>query len=462
MGTTTIRISEGIAHRRGHVAPSSARIYVISLILLSLLAPPIVLSPTLPLVKAEQLLLLVILVVYGWFLLAGFARPIRLNGMFLIGALYSVCILLSTAYGSVVLNQPVILRDLYELPKVWLPVFFFTVAYEADLSEYSLRRLLNFFAIAVLPVCFYAWGQWAGFAAANRLGAYYSAGEHVESALRYGRRVYSTMGNPNVLGQLMTWSIAAFTIAAVFRVGSKARNVFISLACLVTLGMTGSRYALILASIVGALIVAITLRAARHRRAGQLVFAISLLIVFGWTIGAVATSNRVTFDRLLSLKNPLQTDSLRERLDIVWRDAGDDFSRSPFLGRGPAKTVFSSVVTDSEYLDVVKQFGMIGFLPYIAYYIFPLYLIWGGLRTAKYLNPEMEEKLRATFLILRLSFVMAVTALIMNIGMSTFYNLILQGFLWIWLGLGARAAKSLAVSAEAAFYPSHNHSFIAH
>ena len=435
--------SYAFPHTRWDIAQSSARIYVIALVCLSVLAPPILISPALPWVRAEQLLLLVIFAIYGWFLLAGFARPIRPNGMFLVGALYTICVIFSAGYGYVVLQQRVILSDLYEIPKLWLPVFFFTVAYEAELSEASLRRLLNFFALALLFVCFYAWAQWVGSGASDRLNVHYSAGFHVESTLQYARRVYSTMGNPNVLGQLMTWSIAAFTIATVFRVGSTARNVIVSFACLVTLGMTGSRYALITTALASVLILAMLLASASPRRKGRLVLAIGLLLAFGCTIAAVATSNRLTLDRLQSLRNPLQTDSLHERLDSLWRDAGDFFVRSPFLGRGPAKTIFSGVVTDSEYLEVLKEFGVIGFLPYLAYFLFPLYLLWTGLRAGKRCGVELEERLPATFLALRLGFVMAVTALVMNIGMSTFYNLVLQSFLWIWLGLAARAAQSI-------------------
>jgi hypothetical protein len=463
MGISTIRFGEHtFPHSRWDLAQTSARIYIIALLCLSLLAPSIRISPDLPLAKAEQLLLLVIFAIYGWFLMAGLARPFRPNGMFLVGALYCMCVIFSTAYGSVVLHQHVILRDLYEIPKLWLPVFFFTVAYEAQLTESSLRRLLNFFALALLFVCLYAWGQWVGFGAADRLNAYYSAGQHVESTLQYGRRVYSTMGNPNVLGQLMTWSVAVFTIAAVFRVGSTAKNIFVSLACLVTLGMTGSRYALITASLCALLILAMPLPRTSRRRTGQLVFTLSLLLVFGWTIAAVATSNRITLDRLESLRNPLQTDSLRQRVDSAWRDAGDDFMRSPFLGRGPAKTIFTEIVTDSEYLDVLKEFGTIGFLPYIAYYLFPLYLVWQGLRVGKRSPIDLEERISATFLVLRLSFVMAVTALVMNIGMSTFYNQLLQGFLWTWLGLGAHAAKSIADAAVGKLPENNNPEFAAY
>jgi hypothetical protein len=37
----------------------------------------------------------------------------------------------------------------------------------------------------------------------------------------------------------------------------------------------------------------------------------------------------------------------------------------------------------------------------------------------------------------------------MNIGMSSFYNPALQAFLWIWLGIGAAAARSLQESNHA-------------
>jgi len=39
---------------------------------------------------------------------------------------------------------------------------------------------------------------------------------------------------------------------------------------------------------------------------------------------------------------------------------------------------------------------------------------------------------------------MTVTALSMNIGMSTFYNPSLQAFLWIWIGIGTGAARTVA------------------
>ena len=60
----------------------------------------------------------------------------------------------------------------------------------------------------------------------------------------------------------------------------------------------------------------------------------------------------------------------------------------------------------------------------------------------------LEERIPVTFTVLRLSFVMTVMAIIMNIGMSTFYNAPLQGFLWLWMGVGASAARTIREAAR--------------
>jgi len=58
----------------------------------------------------------------------------------------------------------------------------------------------------------------------------------------------------------------------------------------------------------------------------------------------------------------------------------DGFLKSPFLGHGPAKSIFSEVITDSEYLDVLKEFGSVGFFAYLGYYLYPIFVIWAYLR----------------------------------------------------------------------------------
>ena len=107
-------------------------------------------------------------------------------------------------------------------------------------------------------------------------------------------------------------------------------------------------------------------------------------------------------------------------------------------------------MTDSEYLDVLKEFGIVGFLAYMPFYLLPLFLMWRGLRSGQLASPLLEAHIPATFLILRVGIVMIVTALLMNVALTTFYNQLLQAFLWIWMGLGVRSAKMISDSGTVA------------
>lgn len=436
-------LSSSLPDARPRFVSRLAQSSLIAMVCLSVTAPVITVSSALPWFRIEQLALPAIVLSYLWLLLVGEARPVRPNWMFLIGVVYAICVSVSLLYGWVFLGHTVIVRDLYEIPKVFFPVVFFMLGLETDLTESSLRKLLGYFSLAMILVCLYAWAQWMDIGVSHTLANFYSGGAHDEGSLSHYRRVYSTMGNPNVLGQLMTWAIAGFTLAALLGVGNRLLNLVMTLACLVTLAMTGSRYGLLdTGAALGLLILLPSIF--RGRRRASLALLLVLLPLFAGVVLFVAKSNRATGDRLQTLRNPLTTDSLSDRVNDLWRDAGEEFIESPFLGHGPAKTIFSGIFTDSEYLDVLKEFGGIGFLVYLAYYVYPARVLWKGLRRTAKSEPELESRIPATFWALHLSFIMTITALIMNIGMSSFYNLPLQGFLWMWMGIGAAAARSLA------------------
>jgi O-antigen ligase len=208
--------------------------------------------------------------------------------------------------------------------------------------------------------------------------------------------------------------------------------------------MTGSRYGLVSTGL--GLAMSVFLAVYFRRRISFLVFTIMLFSILGIAAYNVAGRNQATSDRFQTLRNPLTTDSLRTRLDVLWRDAEREFFQSPFFGHGPAKTIFSDIVTDSEYLDVLKEFGIVGFFGYLAYYLFPLKIIWKGIKRARKINPGVENRLPATFLAMCFAFLLILMALVMNIGMSTFYNPALQGFLWFWMGIGVSAVRTTFLS----------------
>jgi hypothetical protein len=417
------------------------------MICLSFTVQPITTASSPLWVKIEQVLLPISILVYMWLLLVGLARMIRFNSMFLIGAIYFVSTLVSIWYGADLLRVPVIPRDFYELPKLIMPVGFFTFAFEAELSEASLKRLLKFFGFSICLVCLYAWAQWWGLGISYTLNQYYSAGVH-DDALFSARRVYSTMGNPNLLGQLVTWAMAAFLLAAIYKVGNRAWNLALALACLVVLAMTGSRYGLLDGCMVFVLIYVLPSYSTRRLHKGW--FFLALISVFVLAFGIVALSNPATLARVQTLRNPLEVDSLQGRVLGSWRNAGDDIWQSPFFGRGPSKMFYTGVMTDSEYLDVLKRFGIVGFVCYLPYFLYPLVLMVRGLRAAPRAGPFLEERMPATLLTLRFATIITITSLVMNIGMSTMYSALIQGFLWLWMGLGARCAKTIVDASKAA------------
>jgi O-antigen ligase len=261
-------------------------------------------------------------------------------------------------------------------------------------------------------------------------------------------RVYSTMSNPNVLGQLMTWCLVVFTLAALYRVGNRAVNVGMVCACTITLVLTGSRFGLLTAGL--GLVMIVVLPSTLRRRSTQFLPLLLFLPIFAVTVQLVSKINGPTLERFQSLWHPLEVDSLRSRTDDQWRDAANDFFQSPVVGHGPLKTAFTGVVTDSEYLDVLKEFGIVGFLAYMPFYLLPLFLMWRGLRSGRLAGSLLEAHIPATFLFLRVGIVMILTALLMNVALTTFYNQLLQAFLWIWMGLGVRSAKTISDSGAVA------------
>jgi O-antigen ligase len=418
------------------------RITVASLMLISILAPVIYISDVFW-VKLDELFLPVVAIVYLWLMLAGLARPIPPNAMYLVALVFCVCIGMSMAYGTQVIGHPLLARDFLELPKTIFPVLFFTIAYEADLSEKSLRTLATILVPSILLICLYAYGQWFNLGFTYYLQSYYSGGLHDEGSLAHYRRVYSTLSNPNTLGILMTWVIAAFTMAALFRVGRRFWILTALVASLITLAMTGSRYGLI--DTVFALVLIFFLPAptesGKRKRNRILLISVPLLLS---VILVVAATNRATLERFQMLQSPMGENSLRSRLDTLWLDAAGQFLQSPVFGHGPAKVIFSDIFTDSEYLVILKQFGVVGLLPYLCFYLVPLAIIWKGIKSVRQAGPQLEQHWRATYWGLCLGFLVIVTALVMNIGMGTYYDTSLVAFTWMWMGIGASCAKRIS------------------
>jgi O-antigen ligase len=428
---------------RTSLAKIAGQIGLISILCLSILAPAIPVTSDFSL-KIEQPMTVAIVVIYGVLLLSGLVRPIRLNGMYAVATLMAFSIALSMWYGSQVLGHNLILRDYFEIPKMFLLATYFTIGYEAELSEEGLQRMLNFLSLSLLLICIYGWGQFFDFSFTYKMNPYYAGSARHELGLEHYHRVYSTMGNPNVLGQIMSWCLVLYTMAFLFKVGSKVRNVGTAFLCLITSVMTGSRYSL-LCSILGFVLIVVAAGSALRRRASQLLLVLFVLLpLFVWTFMTVEMQHQSTFERFAALKHPMEVDSLQERFNKVWIEATFYFEKSPILGNGPAKRLFLDMYDDCEYLGILKRYGIFGFLPYSAFFLFPLYLLWRGMRSVRgRAGPVLEEIFPLSSLATRFGFAMVLMAIFMNIGMTTLYGDALQGFTFLWFGLSVRCARTV-------------------
>src|SRR5262249_39691745 len=144
----------------------------------------------------------------------------------------------------------------------------------------------------------------------------------------------------------------------------------VCLMCVVTIALTGSRYGLLAAGIGLVLVVgsAALTRQPRARLGGLAM----LLLACGGLFAAAQRTSYFAGLRFEELLDPLQVGSLRGRLDYLWIDALEYIKSSPWIGHGPAKSLFDQVYTDSEYLNVMKFYGAIGLIIYLAYYLWPL------------------------------------------------------------------------------------------
>lgn len=439
--TFAAMIQTGTRDPRTWLSQRLGELAVILLICVSILAPNIEISTSQPRVRVELIILILAAAVYGWLLLAGKVKLLRLNSFYLIGALFCFSVIASLAYGVVILHHGMTVRDFTEIPKAWLPILFFSVGYEAELSESGLHRLMNFLAAATILVCLFGWAQFLDLRIVSWLQPYYGDGGHNDAALKIYRRIYATLGNPNVLSQFLSWSLVAYAMAFLYGIGNRLRNVAVSVFCLITIALSGSRYG-ILAAVVGLLFVlgfAIRSRRGFAKIAGMFFLLAIFCIVFLVT----ERSSYFATKRFQELSNPLQVSSLRGRLDVLWVDALGFFASSPLVGHGPAKEIFTETYTDSEYLDILKEYGAIGFAIYLAYYAWPLLQIGRAIGLSHQLHPSVTEALPNTLFAIRFGAIALGMALFMNVGMFTCFNWYLMCFLWVWTGLAVRGGEFL-------------------
>lgn len=406
-----------------------------------LLGPPVKLSRHSPYVRPEQILL----VILGYLYLLGILsrsipRP-KFCYLYAWGVLFSMLQLTSLAYGVSVLHHEVVTSDFYELLKVWLVVALFMVGYEARLGEPAVRRFLAFLGFCTIPICLFGVAQYLRWSGAMALSPYFATAEHNIESLADTGRIYATFGNPNVFGQFLASAAVCLTIAFFSNAVRRSWGVFLVLLIATCMIMTGSRYALLSSALACLLLVLASMT--DLRRLLKIVPAFILVGVFVWGLFGMKGGPSIHTSYFQEFRDPMRAGTVRQRLDVMWKNGWDQFSESPILGHGPSKAIFSGEIVDSEYLEVLRRYGVLGLAGYISLFFWIFLKLKRAFKYTQGLKPSPRSSLGATTGLVQAGFIVLAMDIAMNVGMFTFYNFQFGAFFWLFMGLAVRAAESV-------------------
>lgn len=415
--------------------------------------PPLTIIPGAPAIYVGQI---VAPVVCCWRAMVLLHRHrLRFSGMYLWGVFMAGSISLSIVYAPYATGQTAQLRDYFEIPKLVLLLMAFAVGYQAQLNSRSLRLVFTALSRVSLAVAVFGIIQYLAPGRVDNLIRLYSFADHNYTALYTEGRVFGTFGNANVFGEYLSCALVLHLLAFLGRIGRRTETVVALLTIAVATALTGSRYA-ILCVILGC---ALAFYTASKRQSEWRISAKKLRAVLGLSflfctlgvaIWSVQRTDQHTVRRFQEfISDPMQVGSLRTRLDDTWQEGFAQFSASPLIGNGPAKSLFSGTYIDSEFLDMLRAYGLIGFVIYLSVFIGPAWALRRTMLRLKKAAPRDQQALAAPVIWIRFGFAVSIMAMVMAIGMSTFYEAQFGTFVWLVIGLALGCAESAETSLNA-------------
>ena len=333
-----------------------------------ILLPPARLVEGMPSVRLEEVL------VVGFFFIYAILKGKQFTRLFspltfvdLCFALLLLSVSLSTYYGWLVLNQTVIIRDYFELVKIFKYYLFYRLSVFAVIEGFLKPKelynaLMVFGAVAAIVTLM----QFFDLLAVNSwLSPLYEGGELRGDPFLH--RSIGTFGNPNISG----YFFAVLLVLGFSKMIVNSKDYLKSPHILVILIMaaafltTESRTAVV-ALPVGILAVALQkevgmkVRDCKER-------LLNLLVVAGLIISLGVVIYVLPLEYLHEIKEAFHARSMLARYEVWW-DAYDTAVKSPFLGWGPAKDNMPMGI-DNEYLLQFRRYGLLGLVLLMTMYL---------------------------------------------------------------------------------------------
>jgi O-antigen ligase len=334
------------------------------------------------------------------------------------------------------------IRDLFELVKLIKYGLFFNVALY-PWSEDDRKVIFKWFLIAITYSASVGIIQWRNlFGLGNIAKQFYAMNSpHLGEA-----RVFGTMQNPNEYAMLLVTGIALI-LGAWYWFPGKRYLVAILAIVFVSMVTTTSRSGIASLVILCLIITSLRffwLRGISRRvwqRTALIILFITLFVLLPvalWGASQIMSFQSMSPEQILTytLKSPLN--ALIYSLSVSggdngiglrlanWKNNWSIFLQSPWLGLGPGKSIYTSVV-DSEYILYLRRYGILGLGALLSLYWIVARRCWKILKLAPYSSAAWG--LSVAVLAILSAFV------VVNFVISTFYILQLMSLFWLLVGL---------------------------
>lgn len=365
----------------------------LSVILFTILAPPIRITTSFPVMRLEEIVLFIIFPIA--FLLEkkktlhkrGFIRE-NLNIIMICFFIIVLAMTFSLFYGSLFLDVPITFGDLNEFLK---PIkFAMTFLLFSQLT--ICKEKLDFFSKVILigamvSACIGFFQYFNLFNINDYISPLYTRTEHQLKALIKNGRVSSTFGNPIVYGGFMM-VMTLFSLSILWgSVNKKLKRLAIIALPLfvISIVLTKSRAPIMLTGvsiIILFLVIQIFNKGNRKTKIRNLVIFLGLLLVAIGSFFLLSDKWALyRFQRLL--ENPSKDTSLMKRVGN-WIDAYKYFLKSPVFGWGPATSKMTTWV-ENDYLFILRRYGLLGFIAFFT----PLVLIFN--KSIKFITAKINN-----------------------------------------------------------------------
>jgi hypothetical protein len=410
---------------------------VISLLVASILFPPIRLPKGIPSIRVE---LIIIIVAWALLLLGHFAigHPIKFyqEPVYKWFILFGLAILLSTTYGEIVKGYSIIGRDFWEIGKLLEYFLIFALVANLDISPNEMKHYYKIALVLFLCSAFFGIVQYLNLGNINATISPYYTPTQMRGLLVH-KRIIGTTGNPNEFGAMMVLA-SSLAFSGILFFNKKTMRLF-SCICfavfVLSIVLTLSRSAIIAVIISICFLTLFKYPLIFGIKKGIKKSLVAIPIIMATILIIIKIAPEKFFFRISQLDNIWNATSWQARI-VNWKINYDLWTLSPLFGWGPGKATMTTIV-DNEWLLLLRRYGLIGVIIFILWFA----NFYFGL--SKICRSSSSAEVRALTVALQATFL---AYAVYMIPAAVYHSLQLMPILLIFLGLAYSQIQTKEVS----------------